>query len=91
MAKVNLTSKEWGDFIAVFLLDAVIHDDVLDINPEFRDLIDELRGKLKPQLLKYYLQLSSDMRANYRRVRKDLIGQTENETNVYVRNIKRSA
>ena len=85
MAKVRLTSDEWGDFITVFLLDAVVHDDVLENNDEFRELMHQMRGKLKPQLLKYYLKLDANMRANYKRVRKGLVGGTEQQTDITVK------
>ena len=70
MAKVKLTPGEWGDFILVFLLDAIVHDDILDENPEFREMIKEFKTKgLKSDLLKYYLSLPVDVRAKYKRLK----------------------
>jgi hypothetical protein len=85
MAKVRLTSDEWGDFVATFLLDAAVHDDVLEGNDEFRELMHQIKSKLKPQLLKYYLNLDANMRTNYRRVRKGLVGETEQQTDILVK------
>lgn len=89
MAKVIVTSEEWGDFVVTFLLDAIVHDEVLEDNPEFRELMDNMKSKLKPQLLKYYLELDSKMRTNYKRVRKDIIGKSEADTIINVRNFSK--
>ena len=86
MAKIRLTSDQWGDFVATFLLDAVVHDDVLVDNEDFRILMDNMKAKMKTQLLKYYLEMDTSMRSNYRRVRKDLVGETEAETIIDIKN-----
>ena len=70
MAKIKVTPGEWGDFILIFLLDAIVHPDILDENPEFREMVDEFKTKgLKSDLLRYYLSLPVDIRAKYKRMK----------------------
>jgi len=79
--KVDLTPEEWGDFVAIFLLDAMVHDDILYDNEAFRGLIDNLQGKgAKSVLLRYYLSLPPALRTAYRRVKRSLIGDTVSDT-----------
>ena len=79
--KVDLTPEEWGDFVAIFLLDSMVHEDILYDNEEFRKLVDNLAGKgAKSVLLKYYLDLPSNQRVDYRRVRDSLIGKKVSDT-----------
>jgi len=88
MAKVNLKPEEWGDFIVIFLLDAIIHDNILDDNENFRKLINNLEKKgAKPIFLKYYLDLPASLRVDYKRVRNSIIGK---DTSSAILNIGKS-
>ena len=74
MAKVNLTPEEYGDFVAIFLLDAIVHDDILAHNTEFRELMDNLKGKgAKPVLIRYFLSLPSNLRTDYKRMKTTML------------------
>jgi len=74
MAKVNLTPEEFGDFIAIFLLDAIVHDDILAHNEEFRELMANLKGKgAKPVLIQYFLSLPSQLRTDYKRMKPTML------------------
>jgi len=74
MAKVKITPSEWGDFVMVFLLDAIVHDKVLSENPEFRDMIAEFKTKgVKSDLLKYYLDLPVDIRRKYKMLKPTML------------------
>ena len=80
MAKVKLTPEEWGDFVMVFLLDSIVHDGILDENPEFRDMIEEFKKKgVKSKLLKYYLSLPADIRMRYKRMKPVMLQETGEE------------
>jgi hypothetical protein len=74
MAKVKITPGEWGDFVLVFLLDAIVHDKILDENPEFREMMDEFKTKgLKSDLLRYYLNLPVDIRRKYKMLKPTML------------------
>jgi hypothetical protein len=71
MAIVNVTPGEFGDFVMVYLLDKVLHpDEVSKGNELFDDAIKELTARgAKPTLTKYYLNVPSQMRFDYRRIK----------------------
>jgi hypothetical protein len=74
MAKVNLTPEEYGDFVAIFLLDAMTNEDVLADNEEFRELMDNLKGKgARPILIQYFLSLPSIQRTDYKRIKTTML------------------
>ncbi len=87
MAKVKLTPEEWGDFVLVFLLDAIVHDKILDENTEFREMIDDLKGKgVKSKLLKYYLSLPGELRIKYKRLKPTMIAEKgEDQADIAIR------
>jgi hypothetical protein len=87
MAKVKLTPGEWGDFVMVFLLDAIVHPDILDENPEFREMVDEFKTKgVKSNLLKYYLSLPGDLRIKYKRLKPTMIAEKgEDQADILIR------
>lgn len=87
MAKVKLTPEEWGDFVMVFLLDAIVHPDILDTNPEFRDMVDEFKTKgIKSNLLKYYLSLPGDLRIKYKRLKPTMLQEKgEDQADILIR------
>jgi len=87
MAKVKLTPSEWGDFVLVFLLDAIVHPKILDENPEFRDMVDEMSTKgLKSNLLKYYLSLPGDIRIKYKRLKPTMLqAKGEDQADIMIR------
>ena len=79
--KLNLTPKEYSDFIAIYLLDYLIHGDDFVLNDEFAELMANLKGKgAKSVLLRYYLNLPANLRMQYRRVRGSLIGKKTGDT-----------
>jgi len=79
--KVNLTPKEYADFVAIYLLDAIIHDEDFTKNDEFAELMANLSGKgAKSVLLRYYLSLPVSLRTQYRRVRESLVGKKTGDT-----------
>ena len=87
MAKVKITPGEWGDFVMIFLLDAIVHPKILDENPEFRDMIDEFKTKgLKGDLLKYYLSLPSELRVKYKRLKPTMLADKgEDQSDIAIR------
>lgn len=90
MAKANITPEEYGDFVAIFLLDAITHDDVLADNVEFREFIDNLKGKgAKSVLIQYYLSLPSQLRTTYKRIRPVMLREKgEDQTDILIRRRK---
>jgi len=87
MAKVKITPSEWGDFVIIFLLDAMVHPQILDENPEFREMIDEFKAKgLKSNLLSYYLSLPGDIRIKYKRLKPTMIaGKGEDQADIMIK------
>lgn len=87
MAKVKITPSEWGDFVMIFLLDAMVHPQILDENPEFREMIDEFKAKgLKSNLLSYYLSLPGDIRIKYKRLKPTMIaGKGEDQADIMIK------
>jgi hypothetical protein len=90
MAKVNLTPEEYGDFVAIFLLDAIVHDDILAHNKEFRELMDNLKGKgAKPVLIQYFLSLPSELRTKYKRMKPTMLrDKGEDQSDIIIRRSK---
>jgi len=90
MAKVNLTPEEYGDFTAIFLLDAMTNDNVLADNEEFRELIENLKGKgARPILIRYFLSLPSIQRTDYKRMKTTMLrDKGQDQSDIIIRRDK---
>jgi hypothetical protein len=79
MPKVNLSPDEFGDFVAIFLLDSLVNPEVLINNDEYREFAGKLKAKgMKSALVKYYFNVPSDMRVKYKRIKDVLITGEDN-------------
>jgi len=74
--RLNLTPNEFADIVAVFLFDKFLYPDkVVPNNELFNELIDKLSGKgTKSLLMGYYLNMPTEMRLNYKRIKDVLKG-----------------
>lgn len=79
MATINLTPKQFGDFTVSFLLDKILHpDEVVPGDEDFDKFIDSIKSKgAKSALTQYYVQMDSQSRLNYKRV-KDVFDGSDN-------------
>lgn len=74
MSKVNLEPEEFGDFVAIFLLDSIVNPEVLVGNDEYQEFIDKMKGRgMKSTLVKYYFAVPSSMRVKYKRIKPVLL------------------
>lgn len=86
--KINLTPNEFADFVAAFLFDKILNDDVIPNNEEFNKFSEALEKKgVKPLLMRYYMSMDSDMRINYKRIKDSFTGK---EMSMNTINITRS-
>lgn len=69
--KINLSADEFGDIVTAFILDKLLHpEDVIPYNKHFNDYAEDLRLKgMKPLSLKYYLDMDSQLRIYYKRIK----------------------
>ena len=79
MATINLTPKQFGDLTVSFLLDKILHpDEVVSGDEEFDKFIDSIKSKgAKTALTQYYVQMDSQSRLNYKRI-KDVFDGSDN-------------
>jgi len=84
MPKVNLEPEEFGDFVAIFLLDSLVNPEVLINNDNYRDFAGKLKAKgMKSALVKYYFEVPSEMRVKYKRLKDVLItGEDQGVINI---------
>ena len=85
MATVNLTPKQFGDLVVSFLLDKILHpEEVVPGDEDFDKFIESIKGKgAKSALTQHYVQMDSQSRLNYKRI-KDIFDGTDNT----IQNIK---
>ena len=71
MALLNKTSSEFADLVSIFLLDKLQNmDKVIIDNVDFNILMEDMKSKnIKPILLRYFLQLDTKERIDYKRIR----------------------
>lgn len=68
MATLNLTAKEFADIGMIWLFDQVMNPDQVQ-NENFKKFIEAQGSKIKPALIKNYLNTSSEYRLQYKRIR----------------------
>lgn len=70
MARLNLTPDEFANIVTIFLYDKVLHPDkIATKNEEFNEFIDKIGSVIRPLLTKNYVNLPSDQRYNYKRIK----------------------
>jgi len=71
MARIEKTSAEFANLVIIFLLDKLQNMDKIVIdNVDFNILMEDMKSKnMKPIFLKYFLQLSTTERIDYKRIR----------------------
>jgi len=69
--KLNLSPNEFADLVASFLFDKMLKPDkVVPNNEMFNEFIDKMIGKgAKSLLMSYYLNLPSEARLDYKRIK----------------------
>jgi len=69
--RINVDSNEFADIVASFLFDKLLYPDkVVANNDLFNDFMEKMNGKgAKSILMQYYLNLSTDTRVNYKRIK----------------------
>lgn len=82
MAQSNYNATNIDSFIISFLLDCILNtEENTKYNKEFEKLINELdKRNIKGLLLKYYINLSTNERALYRKIKPALIGDDNNKS-----------
>lgn len=82
MAMLTKTSAEFADIVIIFLLDKLQNmDKVLIDNVDFNVLMETMRDRnMKPVFLKYFLQLDTKERIDYKRIRSAFTNQGKNHT-----------
>lgn len=68
MALLNLKPESFEELVGIFLFDMTMNQDQIK-NKNFKDFIDENGSKIKPSLIKFYLDSNSDSRLNYKRIK----------------------
>ena len=71
--KINLTPETFSDLVISYLLDCLLHSDEVTKSNRFNELVEimELKG-MKSLLLMKYLDMDSNERLNYKRIKKSL-------------------
>ena len=79
--RLNLTSSEFADLVASFLFDKTMNmDEVVSDNDLFNEFIEGMKScGIKARLLHYYMNLSSEQRINYKRI-KDVFKNGKNSS-----------
>jgi len=69
--RINLTSSEFADLVCSFLFDKTMNmDEVVADNDMFDEFVESMKSSgFKARLLHYYMNLSSDQRINYKRIK----------------------
>lgn len=85
MATINVTPKQFADLTVSFLLDKILHpDEVVADNEQFNEFAKAIKGKgMKSALTQYYIQMDSQSRLDYKRI-KDIFDGSSND----IQNIK---
>lgn len=86
MSRLIITPKEFSDLIMAFLLDKIIHPDEVIPDEDF-DKIMKKMGKMgmKPLLMKYYLDMSGDMRKKYKKIKDTLEEGSTRDSTLYIK------
>ena len=83
MAKLTLKASEFADLTASFLLDKLMNpSDVVgpEYNEDFNVLMEVMNRKgMRPMLMKYYMNMGSGKRMQYKRIR-NVFGQKKKAT-----------
>jgi hypothetical protein len=79
MSKINLQPKQFGDVVASFLLDKMLHpEEIVPYDEDFNKLVKDMERKgMKTILLQYYLKTDPNVRLYYKRIKPSFeIGNT---------------
>lgn len=68
MATLNLTNSEFADIVMIWLFDNSLNPEQIQ-NEKFKEFIDTQGSKIKPALIKYYLDSGSEARFRYKRIK----------------------
>lgn len=84
MSKINVTPEEFGNIIIAFLLDKSLHpDEVIPGNEIFDKLMLRMYDKgLKPLALKAFLEMDSQDRVKYKRIKDSFTDGKANVINI---------
>jgi len=82
--RLNLTPNEFADLVASFLFDKMLKPDkVVPNNEMFNEFIDKMIGKgAKSLLMSYYLNLPSEARLDYKRIKDVFKGGSGHEIRI---------
>lgn len=69
--KIRISPEEFADFVVSFIFDKMVNEEeVLPDYEEFNELVETMLNKgMKSFILKYYLNMSSQQRVDYKRIR----------------------
>ena len=86
MTTLNLSPSEYADLTVSFLLDKMLHpDEIVPDNENFNELAEKLKGLgVKPHLTKYYINMDSMARMNYKRIKDGFDGSSDNPQTIKV-------
>jgi hypothetical protein len=80
MATLNLTTSEFFDIVMIYLFDQYMNPDQVKDNKQASDYIEKTKGRLKPGLMKYYLDSETKNRFRYKRI-KGVFDGSDNQVN----------
>ena len=80
MATLNLTTSEFFDIVMIYLFDQYMNPDQVKDNQQASDFIEKTKGRLKPNLMKYYLDSETKNRFRYKRI-KGVFDGSDNQVN----------
>jgi len=79
MTQLHFTPEDFATFVLIFLMDKVINPEKLVVkNERFNEFIEKNSSRLKPILMKYYLDSDAVERVNYKRL-KDVLEVSKDE------------
>lgn len=82
MSQIQVDPEEFADIVLAFLKDSM-REDLLEGNPRYEKFIDQLKKKgFKTHLLQHYLDMSSQTRVKYKRIRNTFDGGDSSRINI---------
>jgi len=92
MGKIIVDPEEFFDIIMIFLFDIINNrEEILLKNEDIVDILNIFERKgLKSPLMQYYLNLTSEQRVKYKRIRDSFYTQSVNESNIKITSNKDS-
>jgi len=89
MATIKVTKNEFPDIVVMFMMDYIMDNKIVIDNDNWDYFVDKMMGKgIKPQLLKYYIDIDAIEKSKYKEVKGIFSGKGNRSTINIVNNDK---